>query len=267
MIITCEECSTQFVLDDALIKPGGSKVRCGNCRHVFTAFPAESRDTAPAIDIIEPAEDQEQPPAFDDPQFQDESNFDISQDDDFGFNSAPHGEDQGFEDSQIDFSEIEFDEPEFEQTPPEIPEDEEAFDIEDRNFDEDGLDFDDFEADEPDTQDFKFEQLEDTPSLSMETQTDTADIEISFDKEDDPAGIELEPMTLDMDDDVIDDETMQASPIDDPEPEPETQDAPEPEFDSTPQIHLTIEDDNQDLPTEPEDALIEEPAQPLDRHN
>ena len=39
MIITCEECSTRFNLDESLLKPGGSKVRCNLCKHVFTAFP------------------------------------------------------------------------------------------------------------------------------------------------------------------------------------------------------------------------------------
>ena len=39
MIITCEECSTSFNLDEKLIKPSGSKVRCSKCKHVFVAFP------------------------------------------------------------------------------------------------------------------------------------------------------------------------------------------------------------------------------------
>ena len=40
MIITCEECSTSFNLDDSLLKETGSKVRCSVCKNVFTAYPA-----------------------------------------------------------------------------------------------------------------------------------------------------------------------------------------------------------------------------------
>ncbi|ACN16299.1 putative ATPase [Desulforapulum autotrophicum HRM2] len=40
MVITCEECSTRFNLDESLLKEEGSKVRCCKCRHVFTVFPS-----------------------------------------------------------------------------------------------------------------------------------------------------------------------------------------------------------------------------------
>ena len=40
MIITCENCSTSFNLDEKFLKPSGSKVRCSKCKHIFTAFPA-----------------------------------------------------------------------------------------------------------------------------------------------------------------------------------------------------------------------------------
>lgn len=43
MIITCQECGSRFVLDEKLIKPTGSKVRCSSCKHVFKVFP----ETAP----------------------------------------------------------------------------------------------------------------------------------------------------------------------------------------------------------------------------
>ena len=39
MVITCEECSTRFNLDESLLKEEGSRVRCCRCRHVFTVFP------------------------------------------------------------------------------------------------------------------------------------------------------------------------------------------------------------------------------------
>ena len=37
MILQCDQCSTKFRLDDARLKPGGVKVRCSKCRHVFLA--------------------------------------------------------------------------------------------------------------------------------------------------------------------------------------------------------------------------------------
>ncbi len=42
MIITCESCSTSFNLDESLLKPAGSKVRCSNCKTVFMAYPPSS---------------------------------------------------------------------------------------------------------------------------------------------------------------------------------------------------------------------------------
>lgn len=40
MIVMCEGCETSFNVEDRLIKPTGSKVRCSKCRHVFMAYPA-----------------------------------------------------------------------------------------------------------------------------------------------------------------------------------------------------------------------------------
>lgn len=49
MFITCQECNTTFRLDETLLKPTGSKVRCSQCRHVFLAYP-------PAPEPAEPLE-------------------------------------------------------------------------------------------------------------------------------------------------------------------------------------------------------------------
>ncbi len=38
MIVMCEGCETSFQVEDRLIKPTGSKVRCSKCRHVFVAY-------------------------------------------------------------------------------------------------------------------------------------------------------------------------------------------------------------------------------------
>ncbi len=39
MILTCQKCKTSFELDDSLLNPSGSKVRCSQCEHIFTAYP------------------------------------------------------------------------------------------------------------------------------------------------------------------------------------------------------------------------------------
>ncbi|HSV94289.1 MAG TPA: zinc-ribbon domain-containing protein, partial [Desulfobacterales bacterium] len=39
MIVMCEGCETNFSVEDRLVKPSGSRVRCSRCRHVFTVYP------------------------------------------------------------------------------------------------------------------------------------------------------------------------------------------------------------------------------------
>jgi pilus assembly protein FimV len=41
MIITCKACNARFNLDENLLKPTGSKVRCSKCNEVFMAYPPE----------------------------------------------------------------------------------------------------------------------------------------------------------------------------------------------------------------------------------
>ena len=50
MIITCEACNTSFNLDDKVLKPTGSKVRCSVCANVFTAFPQPAPAPEPPIE-------------------------------------------------------------------------------------------------------------------------------------------------------------------------------------------------------------------------
>lgn len=47
MIITCDECDSSFVLDDSLLKPGGSKVRCSSCGNIFIAKPGDPEAPPP----------------------------------------------------------------------------------------------------------------------------------------------------------------------------------------------------------------------------
>ncbi len=41
MIVKCEKCQIAFNINDKLIRPGGSKLRCSKCKHIFTVFPPE----------------------------------------------------------------------------------------------------------------------------------------------------------------------------------------------------------------------------------
>ncbi|HAR33781.1 MAG TPA: hypothetical protein DCR95_06745 [Desulfobacter sp.] len=267
MIITCEACSTRFVLDDALIKPEGSKVKCSKCRHVFTAFPLDGPEIKIPPDLPKP---QENDISGDEPEIQD----------DFNIDSDSYGQDADLEDADIDFSEIEFDEAKFEQNPPERQTDTESVDFQyqdiegsAKDFDEDGLDFEtaDFEIDEPeldfqdnalklDAQDFEFEKIKHGSAsgpISVSSNSDMADIEISFAQDDDTVeDLELEELSLDTDDPVaekssIDDLELDDLELDDLELDTEKDEAQKLEFD----------DDNRNLSPDPEETLIDLPIQ------
>lgn len=47
MVIQCPECRTRFKLADEKVKPGGVKVRCARCRHVFAVQSAALDEAAP----------------------------------------------------------------------------------------------------------------------------------------------------------------------------------------------------------------------------
>lgn len=262
MIITCEACSTRFVLDDALIKPEGSKVKCSKCRHVFTAFPLDGPEIKIPPDLPKP---QENDISGDDPEIQD----------DFNIDSDSYGQDADLEDADIDFSEIEFDEAKFEQNPPKRQTGTESVDFQyqdiegsAKDFDEDGLDFEtaDFEIDEPeldfqdnalklDAQDFEFEKIKHGSAsgpISVSSNSDMADIEISFAQDDDTVeDLELEELSLDMDDPVAEKSSIDDLELDDLELDTEKDEAHKLEFD----------DDNRNLSPDPEETLIDLPIQ------
>lgn len=48
MVIQCSECQTRFKLADDKLKPGGIKVRCAKCKHVFSVEPAPVATAATA---------------------------------------------------------------------------------------------------------------------------------------------------------------------------------------------------------------------------
>lgn len=58
MVIQCSECQTRFKLADDKMKPGGIKVRCAKCKHVFTVVsPKRDFESTPATATLNaPAE-------------------------------------------------------------------------------------------------------------------------------------------------------------------------------------------------------------------
>ncbi|MBI5602095.1 MAG: zinc-ribbon domain-containing protein [Deltaproteobacteria bacterium] len=50
MIIHCEQCTTTYHLDEKLLEPFGSKVRCTRCGHIFWAEPPSFSDAQPFSD-------------------------------------------------------------------------------------------------------------------------------------------------------------------------------------------------------------------------
>jgi predicted Zn finger-like uncharacterized protein len=66
MIISCESCQARFRLADEKLKPGGTRVRCSKCQHVFTVMPPEAAPAEEPIDFgafnMEPVSEGETPP-------------------------------------------------------------------------------------------------------------------------------------------------------------------------------------------------------------
>ncbi len=53
MIITCQQCSTSYNLDETLLKPEGTKVRCTICKSIFTAYPPLNTPSQPNVSAME----------------------------------------------------------------------------------------------------------------------------------------------------------------------------------------------------------------------
>ncbi len=51
MIITCEACNTRYDVNEDLIKPQGTKMRCSACGKVFTAYPGPVSDESSSVEV------------------------------------------------------------------------------------------------------------------------------------------------------------------------------------------------------------------------
>ena len=100
MIVTCEQCATQFHLDDAKVPPSGVRVRCSRCKHAFFIEPpggapelgrvdraAQDALDAQAPPAPDPTEDLSAPSAAAGSDFDDSD--DLANESDWEFNQAP----------------------------------------------------------------------------------------------------------------------------------------------------------------------------------
>ena len=105
MIVTCEQCATQFQLDDAKVPPSGVRVRCSRCKHAFFIQPpgAAAPGLGPVDRAAQEALDAHAPPAPDptedlpptaaaDSDFED-TGEDFTSESDWEFNQAPFSAD------------------------------------------------------------------------------------------------------------------------------------------------------------------------------
>ena len=221
MIITCEECSTGFNLDERLLKETGSKVRCSVCKTVFTAFPAatpeEPKDiesdaeTAAGVEIEEAAdlesdelediakmfEADEDPDAVESEEPLDAEDLDLESD----LDADEPQESKADAETGLDLSDPDEDlEPEGE--PPEVQA-EEIGDTDELDLD---LDFEFDEADEPAEEGEELDLAEREDTLTIEEEDlSLAELEDTLALEEEPAEAEAgetedtEELDLDLD--------------------------------------------------------------------
>ncbi|MCG8615107.1 MAG: zinc-ribbon domain-containing protein [Desulfobacterales bacterium] len=259
MIITCEECSTRFNLDESLLRPEGSKVRCSQCKHVFTAFPETSETPVPPPESdldSDPKPDQQSDQEAESFEFdapEDESN----DEEDEGIGAIPSIEDaddaEPEDDEEADLSEdldISFDEEDddlgIEISPDTTLEPEEA-ELDSDEFDAQDIEFDDIEFDEPEP-----EVEESIPEPEEDTSTESDDLDLSF-----------EESEISFDEDEI---SFEADDFDADDFEKDGQDELEPALEETTDIDDTEEISFDGTPLEmeaAEDTVFEEiPEEP-----
>jgi len=192
MIITCKACNANFNLNENLLKPEGSKVRCSKCKEVFMAYPpATPEEVIKSDEMISDLElEQETKDSItgqsDDSEFGELDLPDLEKLFEEEEVSEGHGEtDEAVEDFELDLD-LDF-EPESEKAP-------EPVETESRIGEPDELDLSDIEElldlEEPAVEEKDGMAPED---LELQLDTDT-DPELEKVSEDD--GASLEPETL-----------------------------------------------------------------------
>ena len=119
MIITCKKCNANFKLDESLLKPTGSKVRCSKCKEIFVAYPPKISEEAEApIEMASDIEDQQATEGLeaDKKEIKDPDEIDLSDMDKLTDEEVPESEDIAEEDTEDLELDLELDiEPEIEK--------------------------------------------------------------------------------------------------------------------------------------------------------
>lgn len=189
MIITCGECDSSFVLDDKLIKPNGSKVRCSNCMNIFLVYPAVEETVSEPEPPKAPKVERKETPAA------------IPQDDPDLSKALAEVDDE-----ELDFTNEELGiKDDAQAVPAKAIADEPASEIPDSDEvsedDEGILDFSDFELDMDE---------EDLPPEVAAVEDDADDLELDFDMDEEP---ELEGGEEELDLSLDDDEELDFSDL------------------------------------------------------
>ncbi|SDU41906.1 zinc-ribbon domain-containing protein [Desulfobacula phenolica] len=216
MIVTCTKCSTSFKLDDSLVKPGGSKVRCSVCKDIFTAYPLP----------VETEQTPEESPDFN-IEFNSPSDFE-NEDIDFSLNDS----DLSMESPDLEIKDTDFepqgldleadDDFSFEETEFELDKDDESQDFE---LEESNLDFENDES-------YEFELEEDHLELedddSQEFEIDESPLEF---EDDQSQKLELDESRLEFEDDQSPELDLGEGRLDFGDESIDFEDSPEKDFD------------------------------------
>ncbi len=236
MIITCEQCGISFKLNESLLKPEGSKVRCSKCKHIFLAFPPLP-EPEPEIEI-EPETKEETTEAA--------VSFDEAETG-LGEDETDLGRDEEGEEPVVAESGDDLD-----------------LDLEEDDAGADDLDLD-LEEDDAGTDDLDLDLEEDdagTDDLDLDLEKDDADaddMELDLDlDEDEPEVEEIEgELELDLEKDEADDDLALAlddDEISETKPEPSSQDM---------EIELDEDDEEENLDFSEVDDLLDTDEPPL----
>jgi predicted Zn finger-like uncharacterized protein len=187
MFITCQECNTTFRLDERLLKPSGSKVRCSQCRYTFVATPPIAKPMA-RVEAKEPvfeavAEEAPGPAVVEEPEDRGLEGIDLAE-----LDSILESETAAAapEEEMKDQSEIEVDLP--------LDEEEDELDEIDLDFDFDAaLEAEDKEKSEPSA---RGAGKEPSDELSLDMDFEIHDDTLIIKKEE-VEGLELATLTLD----------------------------------------------------------------------
>ena len=277
MIITCDECDSSFVLDDKLLKPSGSKVRCTSCGNIFVAYPGQPDPKPPVAPVVrkkrtvKKTKKQEAPPQIPGLPVEPSS-------DDPDLSKAV---DQIVEDELV-FSDEELKvtkKPAYQKVQEEVPDEIPAIEVDEDADDEEILDFSDFELDmeesdlpvqasdgftvEEDDDDLDFSDLDediqadsgDQPDLQLSEDEEDLDLELGFDEDGDlELNFEEDEVSPVDDDDELDFSDLELELDDAGDSTPDLE-----EPGTVDDLHLDLDLDIQlDADDEPETMMVED---------